>query len=59
MTAKMPKIVVPEQAVWKEEGPEVQAVEVADDNSYWILGGGILFFAVAVVIIFVSSVLCW
>ena len=55
----MPKIVVPEQAVWKEEGPEVQAVEAVDDNSYWILGGGIVFFAVAVVIIFVSSVLCW
>ena len=59
MTAKMPKIVVPEQAVWKEEGPEMQAVEVVDENSYWILGGGIVLFAVSVVIIFVSSVFCW
>merc|ERR1711935_315242 len=62
LSAKMPRINVPDQPIWTEnsrlhQGPS-KLVEKIDEKSYWILGGGIIFFVVALVIIFISSVLC-
>ena len=63
MTAKMPKIVVPEQPVWGDNGlspvSSQKKTEIIDEKSYWILGGGIILFVVALVVIFVSSIVCW
>ena len=64
MTAKMPKIVVPEQPVWGDNGLQPVSSQkkseiIIDEKSYWILGGGIVLFVVALVVIFVSSILCW
>ena len=59
----MPRINVPDQPIWSDNGAlhqgPGQLVESIDQKSYWILGGGIIFFVVALVIIFISSVLCW
>ena len=64
MTAKMPKIVVPEQPVWGDNGLQPVSSQkkseiIIDEKSYWILGGGIVLFVIALVVIFVSSILCW